>query len=71
MRKYFAKNASGLKSDILRHRAEEDNLNAFFSDLEGKEDDMSVACKSMFIENRSALRQSKAELVSKIGKTSA
>jgi phage-related minor tail protein len=68
MKRFFAKNATGLNADIDRHRSEEARLNTIIADLEDKEDDMSVACKKTFIELRDALRQNKAELVNKLGK---
>ena len=68
MKQFFSKSATGINADIDRHRSEEARLNAAIADLEGKEDEMSVACRKAFIEIRDVIRKNKAELVSKIGK---
>ena len=66
--KWFWKDAKGLKADVERHRAKEAELDARIAELEGKDDPMSVAALRTYRRFRAQLLQSKAEVVSKIGK---
>jgi len=66
--KFFWGDAKGLKADVERHRAEEAELDARIAELEGKEDPMSVAALRTYRGFRAQLLQSKAGVVSKIGK---
>lgn len=68
--KYFYNNASGLKADIARHRERELELDSKISELEAIEepDEFQVAALRTYRYLRSQLLQSKAEVVSKIGK---
>jgi phytoene/squalene synthetase len=66
--KYFWKDAKGLKDDVNRHRSHEAELDAKIAELEGKEDPMSVAALRTYRRIRAQLLQSKAEVVTKIGK---
>ena len=66
--KWFWQDAKGLKDDVNRHRAKEAELDARIAELEGKDDPMSRAALRTYRRFRVQLLQSKAEVVSKIGK---
>ena len=66
--KYFWNDAKGLKADVERHRAKEAEMDAKIAELEGKEDPMSVASLRVYRRFRAQLLQSKADVVTKIGK---
>lgn len=68
--KYFYKDASGLKSDIDRHREEELKLDSKISELEAIKEptEFEVAALNVYRHFRNQLLQSKADVVSKIGK---
>ena len=66
--KWFWQDAKGLKDDVNRHRAKEAELDARIAELEGKDVPMSVAALRTYRRFRAQLLQSKAEVVSKIGK---
>ena len=67
--KWFWQDAKGLKADVERHRAEEAKLDARIAELEARPDDpMAVAALRTYRRFRAQLLQSKAEVVSKIGK---
>lgn len=66
--KWFWQDAKGLKADVDRHRAKEAELDARIAELEGKDDPMSIAALRVYRRFRAQLLQSKAEVVSKIGK---
>lgn len=68
MIKFFWGNAKGVKADVERHRAKEADLDARIAELEGKDDPMSVAALRVYRRFRAQLLQSKADVVSKIGK---
>lgn len=67
--KWFWQDAKGLKADVERHRAKEAELDARIAELEARPDDpMSIAALRTYRRFRAQLLQSKAEVVSKIGK---
>jgi hypothetical protein len=66
--KYFWGDTKGLKADVQRHRAKEAELDTKIAELEGKDDPMSVAALRTYRRFRAQLLQSKAEVVTKIGK---
>jgi hypothetical protein len=66
--KWFWQDAKGLKADVNRHRAKEAELDARIAELEGKDDPMSIAALRVYRRFRAQLLQSKAEVVTKIGK---
>jgi hypothetical protein len=66
--KFFWGDAKGLKADVDRHRAHEAELDARIAELEGKDDPMSVASLRVYRRFRAQLLQSKADVVTKIGK---
>ncbi len=66
--KFFWDKANGLKADIERHRAKEAEMDAKIAELETKDDPMSIAALRVYRRFRAQLQQSKAEIVSKIGK---
>ena len=66
--KFFWNKAKGLKADIKRHREQEQKLEAKISELEGKTDDMSIASLKVYRNFLCQLQQSKADVVTKIGK---
>jgi len=66
--KYFWNDAKGLKADVERHRAKEAEMDAKIAELEGKEDPMSIAALRTYRRFRAQLLQSKADVVTKIGK---
>ena len=66
--KWFWQDAKGVKADVERHRAKEAELDARIAELEGKDDPMCIAALRVYRRFRAQLLQSKAEVVSKIGK---
>lgn len=68
--KYFYRAASGLKADVNRHREKEIELDSKISELEAIKEpsEFEVAALNTYRHIRSQLLQSKAEVVSKIGK---
>lgn len=70
MSKFFWKDAKGLKADILRHREEEAALMKKITELESIEapDKMDIAALAVYRQFLCQLQQSKAEVVSKLGK---
>jgi len=66
--KFFWKDAKGVKADVERHRVEEASLDAKIAELEGKDDPMSIRALQAYRNFRAQLLQSKAEVVSKIGR---
>ena len=66
--KFFWGETKGLKADIERHRVQEKELDAKIADLEGKDDPMSIASLKVYRRFRCQLLDSKAEVVTKIGK---
>ena len=67
--KYFATEASGLNADIERHRKEEQMLLARIKELEAisSQNSMEVASLRTYKNFLAILRQSKAEVLSKLG----
>jgi len=68
MTKFFWGDAKGLKADVERHRAKEKELQDRIQELEGKDDPMSIAALRVYRRFLGQLQQSKADVVSKIGK---
>ena len=67
--KWFWQDAKGVKADVERHRAKEAELDAKIAELEARQNDpMAVAALRVYRRFRAQLLQSKAEVVSKIGK---
>lgn len=66
--KFFWGDTKGLKADVERHRAKEAELDARIAELEVKDDPMSIAALRVYRRFRAQLLQSKAEVVTKIGK---
>ena len=67
--KFFWDKAKGVKADVERHRAKEAELDARIAELETRpEDPMAVAALRTYRRFRAQLLQSKAEVVTKIGK---
>ena len=67
--KFFWDKAKGVKADVERHRAKEAELDARIAELEARpEDPMAVAALRTYRRFRAQLLQSKAEVVTKIGK---
>lgn len=67
--KFFWSEAKGLKADVERHRAKEAEMDARIAELEAKGDDpMAVAALRVYRRFRAQLLQSKADVVTKIGK---
>ena len=66
--KYFWKDTAGLKADIQRHRATEQDLQQRIDALEGKTDEMSQAALRTLRHFMCQLQASKAAVVSKIGR---
>jgi|GEM_PF-1980962 len=66
--KYFYRDVKGVNADVERHRAREQELLQKISELEGKEDDMSIAATRTYRHLLNQLLQSKAAVVAKIGK---
>lgn len=67
-KKYFCGDAKGLKADIERHSVAEKELEAKIKELEGKTDKMSIVVLETYRGILNTLQQSKADVVSKIGK---
>lgn len=69
MTKFFWSNAKGLKDEVNRHRAKEAEMDAKIAELESRPNDpMAVAALRVYRRFRAQLLQSKAEVVTKIGK---
>jgi uncharacterized protein YdcH (DUF465 family) len=68
MMKFFWSETKGLKADVERHRAKEAELDAKIAELEGSQEPMDVAALRVYRRFRAQLLQSKAEVVSKLGK---
>lgn len=66
--KFFWGDTKGVKADVERHRAKEAELDARIAELEVKDDPMSIAALRVYRRFRAQLLQSKAEVVTKIGK---
>jgi len=66
--KYFWNKATGLKADVERHRAKEQDLETRIAELEGKTDEMSIAALRDYRHLLHHLHLSKVEVVTKIGK---
>jgi hypothetical protein len=67
--KFFWDKAKGVNADIERHRAHEAELDARIAELETRPDDpMAVASLRVYRRFRAQLLQSKADVVTKIGK---
>jgi len=66
--KYFYRDVKGVNADVERHRAREQELLQKISELEGKDDDMSIAATRTYRHLLNQLLQSKAAVVAKIGK---
>jgi hypothetical protein len=68
--KFFWTKAKGLNADIERHREKEKEkeLEARIAELEDKEDPMSIASLRVYRNFLCQLQQSKADVVTKIGK---
>lgn len=66
--KYFYRDVKGINADVERHRAREQELLQKISELEGKDDDMSIAATRTYRHLLNQLLQSKAAVVAKIGK---
>lgn len=66
--KYFYRDVKGVNADVERHRAREQELLQKISELEGKDDDMSIAAARTYRHLLNQLLQSKAAVVAKIGK---
>jgi len=66
--KFFWDKAKGLNADIERHREKEKELVAKIAELEGKDDEMSIASLRVIRHFLCQLQQSKADVVTKIGK---
>ena len=67
---YFWKDASGLKSDIERHRIKEKEFREKISELESIENpsDMDISCLRVYRKFLEILLQSKANITQNIGK---
>jgi hypothetical protein len=66
--KFFWKDTKGLKADVERHRAREKEYVDKITELECKEDPMSVASLRVYRRHLNLLQTSKASVASKIGK---
>jgi predicted secreted Zn-dependent protease len=66
--KFFWDKAKGLNADIERHREKEKELVAKIAELEGQDDEMSIASLRVYRNFLCQLQQSKADVVTKIGK---
>ena len=68
--KFFWKDATGLKADVNRHRAEEASLNAKIAELEAIKEPsiMDTTALRIYRGFLAQLQQSKAEVVSRIGR---
>jgi uncharacterized protein YdcH (DUF465 family) len=65
---WFWSKATGVKADIERHRAKEAELDAKIAELEGSQEPIDVAALRVYRRFRAQLLQSKAEIVTKIGR---
>lgn len=65
---FFWNKITGLNTDIERHRVREQELGAKIAELETKDDAISIAALRVYKRFYAQLQQSKAEIVSKIGK---
>ena len=65
---YFWNKAKGIKADVDRHRAKEQELETRIADLEGETDEMSIAALRTYRHLLHQLHLSKAEVVTKIGR---
>ena len=65
---FFWKKTPGLKADIKRHREQEQEFIAKIAELETKDDSMSIAALRVYRRFYAQLQQSKADVVSKLGK---
>ena len=69
MKNYFYKKTSGLNADIERHRREEERLKQIIADLEAKEySRMNASFIETYRNLLLHLQQSKAELLTKLGR---
>ena len=66
--KFFWQSTQGVNADIERHRAKEKEYMDKIAELEGCEDPMSIAVLEIYRNHLDKLRQSKAEVVNKIGR---
>lgn len=68
--KWFWQNANGVKADVERHRAKEAELDARIAELETIKEPgpMDIAALRTYRRFRAQLLQSKADVVTKIGK---
>ena len=66
--KFFWSDTNGLKADVERHRAKEAELDDRIAELEAKDDPMSITALRVYRRFRAQLLQSKADVVTKIGK---
>jgi hypothetical protein len=66
--KFFWSDTKGLKADVERHRAKEAELDDRIAELETKDDPMSIIALRVYRRFRAQLLQSKADVVTKIGK---
>jgi hypothetical protein len=66
--KFFWGETKGLKADVERHRAKEKEYMDKITELEGKEDPMSIAALRVYRRHLNLLQNSKADVVTKIGK---
>ena len=66
--KFFGSKLKGIKADIERHREKEKELVAKIAELEGQDDEMSIASLRVYRSFLCQLQQSKADVVTKIGK---
>ena len=65
---FFWKKAPGLNAEIERHREQEQEFIAKIAELETKDDPMSIAALRVYRRFYAQLQQSKADVVSKLGK---
>lgn len=68
MSKYFFGTTKGLNADIERHRAKERELIAKMNLLADKSDDQSKSALRTYSNLLNKLQQSKAEILTKLGK---
>ena len=66
--KFFWKDATGVNSDIERHRAMEKELMLEIAALEASKNEMSIAHLRVYRNMLRVLQQSKADVVAKIGR---
>ena len=65
---YFYKESTGLNADIKRHRDEEARLIAIIAKLEDENNENNLAFIKTYRNSLLALQQSKAELLTKLGR---